>query len=206
MITDYSENSSSSLSGDTKTKINFREVFNDEPEIIFHILGATNAMIVVINQEGKIVYFNHACEQTSGWSFDQVKNKYFWEILCLPEEVVPLISFFKKPDDSQFPDIYENHWTTPAGENRLISWFNKVLHNKDGSIKYIISTGIDVTEQKRAESDFKQIFDKAVDGIRLVDTDFNIFQVNDAFVELSGLSKEHVIGKKCYDIFTGPLL
>lgn len=69
-----------------------------------------------------------------------------------------------------------------------------------------------VTARRRAEEkvravnvELTQIFETAADGMRLVDTDFNVLRANETFSSLSGLTKSDIIGKKCYEVFSGPL-
>ncbi len=69
-----------------------------------------------------------------------------------------------------------------------------------------------ILEHKRAEEKTKlaykelsQIFNTAADGMRLVDKDFNILKVNETFSSLVGISKDEAVGKKCYEVFHGPL-
>ena len=50
------------------------------------ILDTVGALVVVLDPEGRIVRFNRACEQISGYSFDEVKEKYFWDLCVVPEE------------------------------------------------------------------------------------------------------------------------
>ncbi|MEW6676216.1 MAG: PAS domain-containing protein, partial [Nitrospirota bacterium] len=41
--------------------------------------------------------------------------------------------------------------------------------------------------------------------MRVLDKDFNILRVNDIFSTLSGVSRDEAIGKKCYEVFRGPM-
>ena len=50
-----------------------------------------------------------------------------------------------------FPNEGENYWVTKDGSRRLIAWSNTALLDNDGSVEYIISTGIDITERRQAE-------------------------------------------------------
>jgi PAS domain S-box-containing protein len=67
-----------------------------------------------------------------------------------------------------------------------------------------------VSKFKAAENAIRQankkltlIFETAADGMRVVDRDLNILEVNTTFLTMIGLSREDVIGKKCYDVFSG---
>lgn len=57
----------------------------------------------------------------------------------------------------------------------------------------------------RALMEVDQIFETAADGMRVVDRDFRVVKANDTFAALTGLPKRQIIGRKCYDVFWGPL-
>ncbi len=57
---------------------------------------------------------------------------------------------------------------------------------------------------KLAYAELEQIFNTAADGMRVIDRDFNVLRVNDTFSEMSGVSRENSIGRKCYQVFQGP--
>lgn len=115
------------------------------------VLDTAGALVIVLDPQGQIVRFNRACEQTTGYSFEEVQGKYFWDVFLLPEEVPSAKETFKKLQVNLFSNQYENYWLTKDGNRRLIAWSNTTLLNPDGSVKYIISTGIDITERKRIE-------------------------------------------------------
>jgi len=48
---------------------------------------------------------------------------------------------------------------------------------------------------------FSQIFNSTANGLRIIDSDFNVLQVNDAFCRISGVFKEKAIGSKCFNVF-----
>ena len=51
------------------------------------ILDTVGALVMVLDPDGKIVRFNRACEQSTGYSFEEVKGKYVWDLFLLPEEI-----------------------------------------------------------------------------------------------------------------------
>jgi len=69
-----------------------------------------------------------------------------------------------------------------------------------------------ITQRRRAEvatklahAELNQIFQTAADGMRVIDKEFNVLRVNETFVTQSGVSRHEAIGKKCYEVFRGPL-
>jgi PAS domain S-box-containing protein len=56
-----------------------------------------------------------------------------------------------------------------------------------------------------AYEELRQIFDTATDGMRVIDREFNILRINTTFSRLTGISKDEAVGKKCYEVFGGPV-
>ena len=60
-------------------------------------------------------------------------------------------------------------------------------------------------ETKLVCEKINQIFRTTGNGLRVIDRNYNMIQFNDSFLSLLGLSREEVAGKKCYEVFRGPL-
>jgi len=58
---------------------------------------------------------------------------------------------------------------------------------------------------KSANLFLSQILDVAADGMRVVDKNFNIVQVNKTFISMTGMKEKNILGKKCHDVFWGPI-
>jgi len=56
-----------------------------------------------------------------------------------------------------------------------------------------------------ANAELTQIFETSADGMRVIDRAFNMLRANETFCALAGIHKEDALGKKCYDVFRGPL-
>lgn len=123
----------------------------EERNFVSAILDTANALIIVLDEQGRIIRFNRACEQITGYSFEDVKGQCFWDFLLIPEEVEPVKAVFQNLLSGKFPNEYENYWVARDGNRRLLSWSNTVLFDADGLLKYIIGIGIDITERKQAE-------------------------------------------------------
>ena len=119
------------------------------------VLSTAGALVIVLDLKGRIVSFNKTCEQITGYSFDEVKGKPFWDFLLIPEEIEPVKSVFKELKAGQFPNKHENYWVAKDGTRYLISWSNTALFNIQGDVEFIIGTGIDITDRKRAEDALK---------------------------------------------------
>jgi two-component system CheB/CheR fusion protein len=129
----------------------------DERNVLSAILDTVGALVVVFDPRGRIVRFNRACEQTSGRSSEEMGDRSVWDLFAIPEERANVQAMVADLRAGLPPRDYDAHWLTSSGESRLIAWSNTVLHDGDGSVAYIIATGIDVTERKRLEKSILEI-------------------------------------------------
>ena len=127
------------------------ESLNKERNFISAVVDTVSALVVVLDPQGQIVRFNQVCEQTTGYSFDEVRGRHFWNLFLIAEEVEPVKEVFQqlRTSSSQILNEYENYWVTKDGSWRLIAWSNTVLQDHEGSVEYLIGTGIDITDRKR---------------------------------------------------------
>jgi PAS domain S-box-containing protein len=121
------------------------------------VLDTSAALVVVLDRHGRIVRFNPACEQTTGYAAGEVRNKPPWDLFLIPEEREDVRAVFGRLCSGQFPSRYENHWLTRDGGKRLIEWSNSALVDDHGNVEYVISVGIDVTDRRRLEREILQI-------------------------------------------------
>lgn len=100
----------------------------------------------------------------------------------------------------------------------LVTYFSPQFVTLDNVTRCAILTGvayiIGFINEKYAEGEqalrvsekqLDQIFNTAGSGMRVVDRDFNGLRINETFSSLSGVNKDEAVGKKCYEVFPGPL-
>ena len=116
------------------------------------ILDTVGALVTVLDREGKIVSFNHTCEEITGYSFAQVQGKKIWDFFLVPEEQPTTRAVFWQLLVGQLPNQHENYWLAKDGSRHLIAWSNTALSDSQGKVEYIIATGIDVTEQRQIQN------------------------------------------------------
>ena len=127
------------------------EALRRERNFVSRVLETAGALVIVLDTKGHIVRFNRACEETSGYSSEEVQAKEFWDIFLLPSEKPRVQVVFDNLLAGDFPNYNENFWVTKDGRRRLIAWSNTATVDKTGKVEYIVATGIDITERKEAE-------------------------------------------------------
>jgi PAS domain S-box-containing protein len=136
----------------TKRKLAEKEL-EQERQRIQQYLNIAGVILMVLNNDGTIQMLNKRGYQTLGYEEDELLGKDWFET-CIPEEI-------RKDLRALFDDIiakgscdplpHENEILTRDGKRRTISWVNVVLKDEEGRVTGVLSSGEDITEQKRAE-------------------------------------------------------
>jgi PAS domain S-box-containing protein len=168
------------------------KALRQERNLISAILNVAGALIVVLDQQGKVVSFNETCEQITGYSFEEMENREFWDLIP-PEEIEATREVFEELKQGKFPNQHENHWVGKDGFRHLIAWSNTCLIDDDGSVKYIIASGIDLTEKKKVEQEFNRFFSLSLDMLSVEGFDGYFKRINPAFEKTLGYTQAELL-------------
>jgi PAS domain S-box-containing protein len=127
-----------------------------EHDFITAVLETADALVVVLDSQGRIVSYNRACERATGYTFAEVKDRRFWDFLLAPEQAAIVRAAFEALRLGRLPGKAENYWIARDGRHHLIAWSNTVLLNAAGQIEYVIGTGLDITEARRVEEELRK--------------------------------------------------
>ncbi|MBD2594390.1 PAS domain S-box protein [Nostoc spongiaeforme FACHB-130] len=174
-----------------------------ERNFISTIFNLTDALVVVLDSQGRIVRFNQTCEQATGYAFEAAQGKYVWNVLRLPDITECLKDIFQNLAAREFPQRYEAILINQDGDRRLISWSNKVLLNHDDQIHYIVCTGIDITESRQAQEELRQakeqlqtVLDAVPGFVSWVSADGYYLGVNRHLAESFNLTADNFVGQE----------
>ncbi len=183
------------------------EALKKERDFISALLETVGALVVVLDPEGRIVRFNHACEFATGYLFDEVRGKQVWDLLLPAAEIEPAKTIFQQLRGGNFPSCFEGYWVGTDGSHRLISWTNTCLLGDDGTVQYVIGTGIDITLRRRTEAALERlrlqnemILTSAGEGIFGLDQEGNATFINPAALEMTGYESGELLGQKIHEI------
>lgn len=172
------------------------EELQDERNVVSAILDTVGALVVVIDGEGRIVRLNRACEQMTGQSLEQARGLRFWDVFAVEEEKEHFRSVFKQMCAQEMHKEYETSCIARDGTARTISWSAAVLPAAKQMPSYIIASGIDVTEQKRAQTRFRGLLEAAPDAVVVVNQAGLIVLVNAQVEKLFGYDRHDLLGQE----------
>jgi PAS domain S-box-containing protein len=168
----------------------------EERNVVSAILDTVGALVVVLDQEGRIVRFNRVCEELTGYCFAEVGGKLIWDLFLAPEDVESFRSKFEKTRAQQRSHEFESGWRSRDGKQRMIAWCTSVLAGVGEPGSYIIASGVDLTERRRAETKFRGLLEAAPDAVVVVNREGKIVLVNAQVEKLFGYRREELVGQK----------
>jgi two-component system, LuxR family, sensor kinase FixL len=181
------------------------EALQTEHALLWDILDVVAALVIGFDRKGRIVLFNRACENATGYTFDELKGSCFWDRLLLPEEVDKVKKVFGELSTGSFQNEHTNFWVAKDNQRLRIHWKNTAVFGADGSVRYVIGTGTDITEReymeqvlREREAELRKLsfaMEQCPNTIIITDAEGRIEYVNPAFTKQSGYTFAEVRGK-----------
>lgn len=192
-----------------------QESLRAERNFVSAILDTAGALVIVTDIEGRIVRFNQACVTLTGYSVEEIRDTYVWDVLLPAANREQAKAFYTRlrkngTEDGPFPREVQGYWRTRDGTPRLISWWYTPLRAGDGSIEHMIATGINITEQFETQKALRESEEKLraqYKGIPIptytwqrVGDDFQLIDYNDAADAISQHQIRNLVGIRAGDL------
>jgi PAS domain S-box-containing protein len=169
---------------DITQDIALKKTIIDEKNFISTMINSANAIIAVIEPDGTMTRLNRYGEEFTGYSQQEVSSSpYFWKRFLnksIQDEVLNIISEANK---GNLIEYFQNTWYSKDGTERVFEWSNTLVYKDDGSLDYIFTIGIDITDKIEAQ---KQLLEQ---NQKLKDSEERVKLVNE---NLENLVKEKV--------------
>ena len=162
-----------------------------ERDFVSTVVEASNLLVMVTDLEGRVLRFNSACEVASGYKFEEIKGRIFWNVLVSPEEAPEIKLAHRNIKSDDFVKNFVNHWITKDEQSRLISWRTSVKKDEDG-VEFLIATGIDITEKeefKETQNRILDILETSSDFIGISDMNGKVNYLNPAGKDILNVGK-----------------
>jgi PAS domain S-box-containing protein len=173
-----------------------QENLQEERNVVSAIFDTVAALIVVLDREGHIVRFNRTCEQLTGYAVAQSAGRYIWDVFVTPAERRQFRNLFRHTGNSAPKTDHESELVTRDGKQKIVAWSAAVLPGVRQASPYIIVTGIDVTEQRRAQTKFRGLLEAAPDAVVVSDHSGKIVLVNAQVEKVFGYRRHDLLGQK----------
>lgn len=149
--------------------------------------------IISLTAEGAIETVNEAFSRMLGYSERELKGRR-------PEEL-------SHPEDReacarQLEGVRRGEQAQLAMEKRLLGkdgavvWVRVLVTGVPGDPPFYIGAAVDITERKRAEDDYRALYDRTPVMMHSIDPDGRLVSVSDRWCEVMGYAREEVLGRR----------
>lgn len=173
----------------------------EECEFSKLLLDTARSLIIILDREARILAFNRACEEVTGYTAGEVIGRQIFDFLIPEEQREGVRRVFQALSMGMFPNRYQNDWIRKDGQRCWIEWSNTAIPDETGLVAYIIGTGVDVTDRLVAEAQaqanmeslrtseqrLRVIFEEAPVGLAMADRTGAWISANDRFRRMLGL-------------------
>jgi two-component system sensor histidine kinase VicK len=180
-----------------------------ERNFVSAVLDTVAALVVVFDTAGRIVRFNRACENASGYDFPTLVGRYAWDKLIPQEDIPQAIEQFESIRSGGFPAVFENQWLNRNGSLRRIAWSATALRDAQGQVGFIIATGIDVTIQRSAEATlresearYRQLVEGSLGMVCTHDLNGTLLSINSYGAQSLGRTLDEMVGHPLTEFIT----
>jgi len=177
------------------------EALRESEERFRSIAESTSDAIVAADSQGKIISWNSGAKNIFGYEEGEILGKPVH--VLLPEhlrdaEKKGMEEFLKTGVSPFIGSVSESICRKKDGSEFLagISRFSWKISDQS----FIGSIIRDITERKQKEEESRTILRTAMDGFWLTDTQGNFLEVNDAYCNLTGYSKDELLSMNIRDL------
>ncbi|MFK5913419.1 MAG: PAS domain S-box protein [Woeseiaceae bacterium] len=158
----YSEIKLEELNNELELRVKARTIdLESERKLLNNILNTATAIIIILDNQGRMIRLNPACEEITGFSFSELHNQPIWEWLIPPEQFDGIKQVFDNLMVGGIDSRYENHLMQKDGGRVLVTWNNSTIADENGIVQYVISIGIDISERQASQLELEKARDTA---------------------------------------------
>ena len=179
------------------------EAVKEERDRAQKYLDVAGVIIVALDSNGNVTLINKKGCEVLGYGATEITGKNWFDV-ALPRHVrAGVKEVFGRLMAGEVEPVtdYENPVLTRWGEERLVAWHNTLLTEAQGKIIGTLSSGMDITDRKRAEQrlaesqqQLRAVFDSVDDGILLADAvTKQIIMANKAASEMLGYGQQELV-------------
>ncbi len=126
---------------------------HEKNEWINNLISTAGTIIIVTDEEGKIVLFNRTGKELTGFVQEDVIGKTLWDILIPDHEVHRIKTEHEKLFSAGDAVSYRGHILRKNKKEVSVLFNNTLISDPDAGSRFAIYTGIDMTDLERAEKE-----------------------------------------------------
>lgn len=118
------------------------------------VLDVISSPTIATDIGGRLMQFNHAAENLTGYKAADVLGRPIWEVFLKEEQAAHMREDF---ECQFFPVYFENQWVLADGSVRDLAWSSTVVRDEHDAVSYIVSSATDTTGLRTSESALRKL-------------------------------------------------
>lgn len=110
-------------------------------------INLIETIIIVLDEKGKVAKINKKGAEVLGYPKKDIIGKDWFKNFLLEDNIPEIKAVYNKLMEGDLKNIeyYENSIKTSSGKEKIISWHNAIITDKDGNNVGILSSGTDIS-------------------------------------------------------------
>ncbi|MFA5867193.1 MAG: PAS domain S-box protein [Actinomycetota bacterium] len=157
------------ISRDITDRVLAEESIKHERDTAQMYLDIVDTVVVAVNAEGNVIMINKYGADLLGYTEEEIIGKP-WLTTFIPYHERALVEgmFERIAKGEKAVESYDNTVLRKNGEERLINWRHRFVNDDKGKLKFVVSSGVDITDIHKARYEVRQSYSQLqsiVDGI-----------------------------------------
>jgi len=189
---------------DITARKEIQDAIEHEKEKAQKYLNVAGMMFIAIGKDEKVSLINRKGCEILECKEEGIIGKN-WFDTCIPErERENVRNVFQQlmNGEIEMAEYFENRIQTINGEEKIIAWYNTILHDSNGNITGTLSSGEDITEKSRTQHFLKFMqfaIDRLSEAAFWMDPEGRLIYVNEKACASLGYSRGELLSMHVYD-------
>ncbi len=141
---------------DITERKNAEQALKMERDFISTVMDTDGVLVVVLDSFGNFIRGNKTWEILTGYKTENILNKKYELLLRSEAEIKQYREIMNKIYTGEKIGKEEIPLITKEGETRRILWSYSTIANEGGGIDFVVATGQDITDLRKAEEQLRQ--------------------------------------------------
>lgn len=189
--------------------ISRRKAIEEENRRLSLIVKKTTNLVVTTAADGKVTWVNEAFVKKTGYSLEEVKDRFLRDVLHGPETSTETARYIDDQTSKGLPFDAEILNYTKDQKAYWVAFYAQPVYGKDGRVNQYFAIQTDITERKKTEAErkaFKQkiiaqhqrlagILEHMNQGFFAFDASLQVQSWNHKAAEITGIPAENAVGE-----------
>ncbi len=184
-------------------QVEMRETALSESEVKYrNLVESPSDIIFTANNDGELLFINSNYEKWTGMPAEPLQGRPFSELFVKFKELDEFRPGSRHTYSNDF--LFEEELKKRDGTTIPVELNFSTQYDSNDIATGVIGIARDISNRRRAEGDlrkYEQMVASITDYMLLIDRDFTIQAVNNAYLEDTGLERQHIIGSHLSTIY-----